>query len=207
MAHCGTRGGIGGQNRAPPSLVAADGVVHYLGGRSGIGSLAVRMGGTGDVTATHRLWTSERGSNVSSPVFKDGHLYWAHESRGIAYCVKAARGEVVYCERLERAGQFYASALLADGRLYCVKAARGEVVYCERLERAGQFYASALLADGRLYYVDRGGKTFVVAARPRFELVAVNDLSDGGVFNATPVVSGSRLLVRSDKHLYCIGSD
>ena len=155
-----------------PSVVAADGVVYCLGGRSGTAALAVRAGGSGDVTETHRLWTSVKGSNVSSPVYLDGHLYWAHESREIAYCVKAATGEVVYEQRLDR---------------------------------AGQFYASALLADGRLYYVNRDGKTFVLAAKPQFEQLAVNDLSDRSVFNASPAVAGNRLLLRSDKFLYCVG--
>ena len=155
-----------------PSVVAADGVIYCLGGRSGTAALAVRAGGSGDVTETHRLWTSQKGSNVSSPVYLDGHLYWAHESREIAYCVQAATGEVVYEQRLDR---------------------------------AGQFYASALLADGRLYYVTRDGKTFVLAAKPQFEQLAVNDLSDGSVFNGSPAVVGNRLLLRSDKYLYCVG--
>ena len=156
-----------------PSVVAADGVIYCLGGRSGTAALAIRAGGSGDVTATHRLWTSQKGSNVSSPVYLDGHLYWAHESREIAYCVKAATGEVVYEQRLNR---------------------------------AGQFYASALLADGRLYYLTRNGKTFVLAAKPQFEQLAVNDLSDRSVFNASPAVAGNRLLLRSDKYLYCVGA-
>src|SRR5690606_4318278 len=100
------------------SIVAADGIVYCLGGRSGVAALAVRAGGSGDVASTHRLWTSIKGSNVSSPVYHDGHLYWMHEQRGVAYCAKAATGEVVYEQRLERAGQTYASALLADGRVY-----------------------------------------------------------------------------------------
>jgi outer membrane protein assembly factor BamB len=155
-----------------PSVVAAEGVVYCLGGRSGTAALAVRGGGSGDVTDADRLWTSQKGSNVSSPVYLDGHLYWAHESQGIAYCAKADSGEVVYQERLPR---------------------------------AGQVYASALLADGRLYYLTRDGKTFVLAAKPQFEQLAVNDLSDGGVFNGSPAVAGNRLLIRSDKFLYAIG--
>ena len=154
-----------------PSVVAAKGVIYCLGGRSGTAALAVRAGGTGDVTESHRLWTSQKGSNVSSPIYLDGHLYWTHESRSTAYCAKADTGEVVYEERL-------------DG--------------------AGQFYASALLADGRLYYVTREGKTFVLAAKPQFQQLAVNDLSDGGVFNGSPAVAGRRLLLRSDKYLYCL---
>ena len=101
-----------------PSLVHADGVIYCLGGRSGVAGLAVRTGGDGDVTGSHRLWTSQKGSNVSSPVIHQGHLYWVHEQQGIAYCAKAETGAVVYEERLPRAGQFYASALLADGRLH-----------------------------------------------------------------------------------------
>ncbi|MCY2967099.1 MAG: PQQ-binding-like beta-propeller repeat protein [Planctomycetota bacterium] len=155
-----------------PSLVAAGGVAYCLGGRSGITSLAVRLGGSGDVTATHRLWTSQKGSNVSSPVFHEGHLYWVNDQSGIAYCAKAQTGEIVYEKRMER---------------------------------AGQFYASSLLADGRLYYLARDGRTFVVAARPEFEELARNDLRDGGVFNGGPTVAGNRLLIRSDKFLYCVG--
>lgn len=155
-----------------PSVVADDGIVYCLGGRSGVAGLAVRAGGSGDVTKTHRLWTSVKGSNVTSPVFLDGHLYWMHEQRGVAYC---AKGET------------------------------GDVIYEERLERAGQVYSSALLADGRIYYLTRDGRTFVVSAKPGFEQLAVNDLRDGSVFNATPAVDGNRLLIRSDKFLYCIG--
>jgi outer membrane protein assembly factor BamB len=157
-----------------PCVVAHEGVVYCLGGRSGTASLAVRAGGSGDVTKTQRLWTSVKGSNVSSPVYQNGYLYWAHESREIAYCLDAKTGEVVYEKRLNR---------------------------------AGQFYSSALLANGKLYYVSREGKTFVLAAKPEYEEVAINDLNDGSVFNASPAVAGDRLLIRSDRFLYCLGED
>ncbi len=101
-----------------PTAVAADGIVYYLGGRSGTAALAVRAGGSGDVTATHRLWTSKTGSNVTSPIYLDGHLYWMSEKLGIAYCAQATTGELVYEQRLDRAGQVYASPVLAEGRLY-----------------------------------------------------------------------------------------
>ena len=155
-----------------PSVVAADGVIYCLGGRSGITALAVRGGGSGDVTETHRLWTSTKGSNVSSPVYHDGHLYWMHEQRGVAFCAKADSGEIVYEQRLER---------------------------------SGQVYSSALLADGRLYYLTREGQTFVLAAKPEFEQLAKNDLTDRTVFNGSPAVAGKQLLIRSDQSLYCLG--
>ncbi len=101
-----------------PTPVAADGIIYYLGGRSGTTALAVRAGGDGDVTATHRLWTSNTGSNVTSPIYLDGHLYWMSEKLGIAYCARADTGELVYEQRLERSGAVYASPVLAEGRLY-----------------------------------------------------------------------------------------
>jgi hypothetical protein len=79
------------------------------------------------------------------------------------------------------------------------------VIYEERLEGAGQVYASPVLADGRLYYVGRTGRAFVLPAAPRFEVLAVNDLGERGVFNASPAVAGGRLFIRSDRFLYCLG--
>jgi len=155
-----------------PCPVAADGIVYILGGRSGTASLAIRTGGRGDVTKTHRLWTSNKGSNVTSAVYRDGHLYWVHEKLGIAYCARADTGELLYEKRLNR---------------------------------AGQVYASTLLADGRLYYLNRSGRMFVLAAKPKFELLSTNDLRDGSRFNASPAVTGNRILLRSDKYLYCVG--
>jgi len=157
-----------------PSAVAQEGVVWSIGGRSGVAAVAVRAGGRGDVTKTHRLWTSVKGSNVSSPIVHDRYLYWMSDSLSIAYCAEADSGKIVYEKRL---GQ------------------------------AGQVYASPVLADGKLYYVSRSGRTFVLAAGPKYELLAVNDLRDRGTFNASPAVSGNRLLLRSDLFLYCLGGN
>ena len=154
-----------------PSLVAEKDVVYCIGGRGSGGGLAVRVGGRGDVTDTHRLWIAQKGSNVSSPLVYGGHLYWAHESLGIVYCANLATGGVVYEERLPR---------------------------------AGQFYSSPVLADGKIYYTTRNGRTFVVAAQPKFELLATNDLGERSTFNACPVAADGRLFIRSDKTLYCL---
>lgn len=155
-----------------PTAVAADGIVYYLGGRSGTAALAIRAGGNGDVTETHRLWTSNTGSNVTSPIYSDGHLYWMSEKLGIAYCADAKTSRMVYQQRINR---------------------------------AGQVYASPILAAGRLYYLTRNGKTVVLAAKPDFEQISINDLGDGSLFDGSPATSGNRLLIRSNKFLYCLG--
>ena len=143
-----------------PSLVAQDGVVYCIGGRSG-GSLAVRAGGRGDVTESHRLWTGRKGSNVPSPILHDGHLYWMNETNGTAYCAEAKTGNIVYEQPLERAGQVYASPVLAAGRIYYVArtgktfvvAAKPayELLATNDLSDRSTFNASPAISGGRLF--------------------------------------------------------
>lgn len=143
-----------------PSLVAHDGVVYAIGGRTG-GALAVRSGGRGDVTATHRVWTGKKGSNVSSPIVHDGHLYWMHENLGIAYCADVKTGQIVYEERIAGADQVYASPVLADNKLfYLTRSGRSLVVAAKpqfellannRLGERTTFNASPAVAGGRLF--------------------------------------------------------
>ena len=152
-----------------PSLVAEKGIVYCIGGRNGGGALAIKAGGRGEVEP---LWRGRKGSNVSSPVLHEGHLYWASDSQPIVTCTNATTGEMIYEERLQR---------------------------------AEQFYPSPVLADGKLYYLTRAGQVFVVAAKPKFELLATNKFDERAVFNACPAIADSRLLIRSDRWLYCVG--
>jgi hypothetical protein len=155
-----------------PSLVSHEGVVYCVGGRNGGGALAVKAGGRGDVTKSHRLWTLKKGSNVPSPIIHEGHLYWMNDVLGVAYCVE---------------GQ------------------TGKIVYEERVEGAGEVYASPVLVNDKIVYVSRMGKTLVLAAKPKYELLATNELESRGTFNASPAVVDGRLYIRSAKALYCIG--
>jgi hypothetical protein len=144
-----------------PSLVASEGIVYAIGGRPG-GGLAVRLGGRGDVTRTHRLWTSKKGGNVSSPIYHDGHIYWMHDNLGIAYCADAKTGELVFEERIGRAGQVYGSPVLAEGRIYYpsrggtvfVVAARPqfELLASNAWGERGTFNASPAIAGKELFF-------------------------------------------------------
>ncbi len=155
-----------------PSVVAGDGVVYAIGGRKAE-AIAVRAGGRGDVTGTHLLWRTKEGNNVTSPVLVDGYLYWLHESRGKAYCLDAATGEVVYEESLN--------------------------------PKPGLLYASITVADGKLYAPSQLKGTYVIAASPKFEQLAVNTFQDDSArVNGSVIVSNSQLLMRTDQGIYCI---
>lgn len=110
-----------------PSVIAHEGIVYAIGGRGRPG-LAVAAGGEGDVS-DKILWKTPKGSNVSSPVYHDGYLYFASESKGVAYCIDAKSGNTVYEERIEpRPDRIYASPVVADGKIYYVSRDKGVYV-------------------------------------------------------------------------------
>ena len=143
-----------------PSVVAHDGVLYAIGG--GHTSLAVKLGGRGDVTKTHTLWNVKKGSNVPSPIYYEGHLYWASESSGVVHCQEAATGKFVYSERLKpNSDRIYASPVLADGKIYYVSQYKGTYVVAaapkfEQLahnvfeDDKSRGNASVAVSDGRL---------------------------------------------------------
>ncbi|MEX0587101.1 MAG: PQQ-binding-like beta-propeller repeat protein, partial [Pirellulales bacterium] len=107
-----------------PIPVENGGVIYAIA----IRAVAIRAGGRGDVTGTHLLWDIKQGSEVATPVFYEDHLYWANQD-GIAYCVAAKSGDVVYQERLNPSpGPIYASGVIADGKLYYVSRENGAYV-------------------------------------------------------------------------------
>lgn len=142
-----------------PSVVAADGVVYAIGGRSGK-SMAVRTGGRGDVTRTHVLWRKDEGANVPSPVIYEGHLYWVSEN-GVAYCLDAETGEIVTRRRVDT-GEVYASPIVAGGKIYVVSRRNGTFVFeaNPQMEQVAHntlsgddslFNASPAVADGQIF--------------------------------------------------------
>jgi outer membrane protein assembly factor BamB len=119
---------------AMPMPVAHDGVVYVMTRGQ---SVAIRAGGRGDVTATHRLWELNRGSHVATPVYYEGHLYFPHDENAIVYCVNAATGKLVYERRLPQVPRYlYASPIVADGKLYYVSQGHGCLVLPARPEYA-----------------------------------------------------------------------
>ena len=104
------------QDYTVPVPVFHNGIVYCLGGRSNQ-SMAVRLGGRGDVTETHKLWESRIGANDTSPVYFDGHLYWASD-KAIQVCLDAKTGDEIYRERLPTRSRIYASIVRAGDRFY-----------------------------------------------------------------------------------------
>lgn len=90
--------------------------------------LALRPGGCGAVTTTHVLWKQKRGlPYVPTPLCYDGRVYLV-KNGGLASCFDSKRGNVFYQEeRLGAVGDYYASPIVARGKI-CVASQSGVLV-------------------------------------------------------------------------------
>lgn len=130
-----------------PTPAVGHGLVFCSSGRAGP-TLAIRPGGSGDVTQTHIVWQTPRGSPfIPSPQVYGDYLYLVNDMTSIATCLEAKTGETLW-----------------QGRL-------GEA-------RRESFSASPIAMNGKVFFTNDDGETFVVAAGPEFKLLRVNRLGE-----------------------------
>ncbi len=88
-----------------------------IGGFSGP-AIAFRLGGSGNITKSHRLWRVEKNpQNIGTGVLIGQHVYIANAGPGTLQCIEAATGEELWQED-PPGGNHWGSIILADGRLY-----------------------------------------------------------------------------------------
>jgi len=121
------------------------GLVFASSGRAGP-TMAIKPGGSGDVTATHVAWSSPKGSPfVPSGIVVGDLLYLINDMQSILTVYEAATGTLVYQNRLGVA------------------------------QREG-FSASPVHVNGKIFFTNDDGQTFVVEAGRSFKLLHVNEL-------------------------------
>lgn len=99
-----------------PRPVMDDQYIYCCTGFNGVGIVAVRLGGEGDIGNTHIEWTHrQQAPTQPSPVLVDGKLYLVSDN-GIGQCLDAATGDVIWKKRLP--GDYSASPLHARGDIY-----------------------------------------------------------------------------------------
>jgi outer membrane protein assembly factor BamB len=79
--------------------------------------LALRTGGRGDVTQSHRVWSFDNGPDVPTPV-TDGTLLYVVNDKGIVWALDAKTGKEVYGPQRLKVGTYSSSPVLADGKIY-----------------------------------------------------------------------------------------
>jgi len=140
-----------------PSPVVGAGLVFTASGFGKPTTRAVRLGGRGDVTASHLAWEQTRAvSMIPSFVYWEGYLYTV-TTNGIACCMIARTGDIVWQQRI--GGNYSASPIYADGHIYFLSE-EGETTVIEAGPRYklvatnaldGMVQASMAVSAGQLF--------------------------------------------------------
>jgi outer membrane protein assembly factor BamB len=130
-----------------PTIVVGHGLLFSSSGRAGP-TLAIRPGGQGDVTQSHLVWSSPRGSPfIPSPILVGDHLYMVNDMTSIATSFDAKTGKTMWQNRLGSA--------MREG-----------------------FSASPVAVDGKIFFTNDEGETFVLRAGAEFELLHINRIGE-----------------------------
>lgn len=173
-----------------------------------------------DLKTGAQLWEcgGQTMNAIPVPIVREGVAYvmTGFRSTAVAAIRLDSRGDVSDKALWRRtdAGPYVSSGLLYDDLLYVPKERNGilfvlnpkngETVYGpERLPGIDSMYASLVGADGKVYVTARDGTTVVLKHGPQLEILATNRLGEG--VDASPVPVGRRLLLRGQKHLFCLG--
>ncbi|MCE9564335.1 MAG: PQQ-like beta-propeller repeat protein [Planctomycetes bacterium] len=141
------------------SALFGDGVAVGMSGYGG-SSLAVKLGGTGDITKD-RLWMHPKpaGQRVGSGMIVGEHVYMVDEG-GLAHCYELKTGKDLWdSEKLK--GQTWGSMIHSDGRLYLLMKNGDTVVLAAKpkfeqlayntLGPGEQTNSSIAVSDGELF--------------------------------------------------------
>ena len=79
--------------------------------------VAIKVGGKGNISDTHRLWSFDNGPDVPTPVSDGKYLYIVND-RGIMFCLNQQTGAIIWGPERIASGTYSSSPVLADGKLY-----------------------------------------------------------------------------------------
>jgi outer membrane protein assembly factor BamB len=167
---------LGGMSPMPiPSPFAYDGLL-YLNGGTAKAVAAIKPGATGDLTTPD-------GAKLND------FVAWLQPKAGTYLPTELAYEGGVY-------------VLTNNGILTRFDAKTGAQTYKARIGDGGDFTASPWGYDGKVFCMNEEGKTFVIRAGDKYELLGSNDLEEMAL--ATPAIIGDRLILRTENHLYSI---
>jgi outer membrane protein assembly factor BamB len=192
-----------------PALLRIQGktqLIHYAGGIQGL-----------DPANGNLLWSCKAPTSQSSPAYGAGLLF-ADQGRGGqkgAAIDPTGEGDVSKTHvkwetRVE--GVSGSSAIIVGDHVYrssgnnfirCWSMADGSLVHEEKAPRLTPSASPIATADGRIYFASPG-KSYVIKANPKLEILAINDLNDGADYT-TPAISNGRIFIKGKSFLWCIG--
>jgi outer membrane protein assembly factor BamB len=159
------------------SAFFGDGIIGLNGNGLKNSSLAIKPGGRGDVTKTHRLWFESRADSkgcLGTGVIYHGHVFQI-TYRGLAECVDLATGNLVWEQQLTGSGA------------------------------KNSCWSSPIIAHGRIYVPNQNGDVFVLRASPTYDCLATNSIG-GELMNASLALSNGAIFIRTASRLWCVSA-
>jgi outer membrane protein assembly factor BamB len=149
------------QHSASTRPVIGHGMIFFPTGFSAGQLLAVRMGGSGLVTDTHVAWRVRRSVSNKPSILLIGDLIYMISDTGIAGCVEAKTGELVWQQRI--GGEYSASPVYADGKIWFFSEDGKTTVI--RPGRSFELVAENTLDEGFLASPAIAGRAFFLRTR------------------------------------------
>ena len=121
--------------------------------------IAVRPGGTGDVTKTHVLWEQTKQlPYVPSPLLYNDLLFLV-KNGGIVSTLDPKTGKALKTDRIPARGNYYSSPVGGDGKVYVlsqqgeltVLSAKSDWEVLHSADFGEEIFATPALVDGRIY--------------------------------------------------------
>ena len=166
-----------------PVPFVAHNLIYIASGYSPIQPIvAIRPEARGDITLAENSLTDE-------------NIAWSTKRGGPYMPSPIVYGDYLYC-------------CANSGILTCYDAKTGDVAYKKRMRAKGgtlSFTGSPLAADGHLFLTTEDGRTLVVKAGPKFELVGTNSVGENVL--TTPAISDGKLFIRGQQHVFALGKE
>lgn len=167
----------GGGDNPVPTPFESNGWIYLTSAHGGLSPIyVVRPEANGDVTPTE-----DKSSNEG--------VVWSTPRGGCYMSTPVVCGDYLFLGN-------------SNGVLRCFHAVTGEQLYEKRLGAKAGVIASLVAADNRVYCASENGTVYVLAAGPKFELLAENKM--GQPCFATPAISNGVIFVRTSEKLVAI---
>ena len=140
-----------------PTPLFGHGRLYVVSGPNGT-HLAIKPGGSGDVTDSHVVWKNDKGTSFVPSAILVGDRYYIADDKGIGSCLDAHTGRLIWRKRF--GDKFTASPVAADGKVFftneagstlVLDATQSEYMEVARNEIGEEVFSSAAISQGRFY--------------------------------------------------------
>jgi len=167
-----------------------------------------------DPNGGEMIWWCSASGDASSPAFSKNLVFSDSGRGGKAVCVDGTgTGDVTRTHLkwvVPQIPEGLSSAIIVGDHVFrthnpemlkCIRLSDGKVMFTERLAGISTWASPFATPDGTIYFAS-AGKTFVLRAGDKLDVLAINDIGEES--RASAAVSGHGIFLRGGKNIYCV---